>query len=158
MVSGAAGVYVGTLLHDAGVETDLIVQPGQRVSVSGDPSLPAPPRWGGGSITVQARGSLGLSSVEITGAVGVSGGELSMAEMNLPIAVLVQSLFTATPGSMVRLSGMTLIATDGTLWPQLQPGTLVASKDGDGAFSLNPPVLSYMDWFRQVRFTQHECV
>ena len=46
VVSGAAGVYVGVLLQDAGIETDLVVRPGQRVSVSGDPSLPRPPRWG----------------------------------------------------------------------------------------------------------------
>ncbi len=39
VVSGAAGVYVGVLLQDAGIETDLVVRPGQRVSVSGDPSL-----------------------------------------------------------------------------------------------------------------------
>ena len=53
VVSGAAGVYVGVLLQDAGIATDLVVRPGQRVSVSGDASLPRPPRWGGGSFTVQ---------------------------------------------------------------------------------------------------------
>ena len=36
MVSGAAGVYVATLLQDVGIETDLVVRPSQRVSVSGD--------------------------------------------------------------------------------------------------------------------------
>ena len=46
VVSGAAGLYVGVLLQDAGIETDLVVRPGQRVSISGDASLPRPPRWG----------------------------------------------------------------------------------------------------------------
>ena len=63
VVSGAAGVYVGVLLQDAGIETDLVVRPGQRVSVSGDPSLPRPPRWGGGGFEVQQRASLSLRSV-----------------------------------------------------------------------------------------------
>eukprot|EP01045_Picozoa_sp_COSAG04_P004850 COSAG04_NODE_216_length_19953_cov_85.343558_21_plen_506_part_00 len=42
VVSGAAGVYVGMLVEDAGISTDLVVTPGQSVSVVGDPSLPAP--------------------------------------------------------------------------------------------------------------------
>ena len=33
-------MYVGTLLEDAGISTDLTITPGQTVSVSGDPSLP----------------------------------------------------------------------------------------------------------------------
>ena len=74
VVSGAAGIYVGVLLRDAGIETDLVVRPGQRVSVSGDPSLPRPPRWGGGGFTVQQRGSLSLSSVEVSFVISVSGG------------------------------------------------------------------------------------
>ena len=43
VTSGAAGVYVGTLLEDAGISTDLTITPGQTVSVSGDPSLPQAP-------------------------------------------------------------------------------------------------------------------
>ena len=42
VVSGAAGVYVGMLVEDAGISTALVVTPGQSVSVTGDPSLPAP--------------------------------------------------------------------------------------------------------------------
>ena len=42
VVSGAAGVYLGMLVEDAGIGTDLVVTPGQSVSVVGDPSLPAP--------------------------------------------------------------------------------------------------------------------
>ena len=69
VVSGAAGVYVGMLVQDVGIETDLVVRPGQRVSVSGDASLPQSPRWGGGSFMVQQRGTLSLSSVAIAGVV-----------------------------------------------------------------------------------------
>ena len=90
VVSGAAGVYVGVLLQDAGIETDLVVRPGQRVSLSGDASLPRPPRWGGGGFTVQQRGSLSLRSVAV------------------PADVLFQVLTTARPGSAVRLSEVTV--------------------------------------------------
>eukprot|EP01043_Picozoa_sp_COSAG02_P013634 COSAG02_NODE_549_length_20461_cov_11.385866_9_plen_653_part_00 len=74
VVSGAAGVYVGVLLQDAGIETDLVVRPGQRVSVSGDASLPRPPRWGGGGFTVQQRGSLTLQSVAVRSGLSVTNG------------------------------------------------------------------------------------
>ena len=74
MVSGAPGVFAAMLLRDAGIETDLVVRPGQRVSVSGDPSLPRPPRWGGGSFTVQQRGSLTLQSVAISSGLSVTNG------------------------------------------------------------------------------------
>eukprot|EP01045_Picozoa_sp_COSAG04_P007565 COSAG04_NODE_398_length_14962_cov_39.977461_8_plen_444_part_00 len=35
VVSGAAGVYVGMLVEDAGISTDLVVTPGQSVAVTG---------------------------------------------------------------------------------------------------------------------------
>ena len=35
VVSGAAGVYVGMLVEDAGISTALVVTPGQSVSVTG---------------------------------------------------------------------------------------------------------------------------
>ena len=83
VVSGAPGVFSLLLIEDAGIETDLVVRPGQRVSVSGDPSLPRPPRWGGGSFTVQQRGSLSLSAVAITGTISGSGGEVSVPPPNI---------------------------------------------------------------------------
>eukprot|EP01048_Picozoa_sp_COSAG05_P040560 COSAG05_NODE_20857_length_276_cov_0.824859_1_plen_82_part_01 len=52
VVSGAAGIYVGMLVKDANISTDLVVRPGQDVSVSGDRSLMQPPLWGSGSFTV----------------------------------------------------------------------------------------------------------
>ena len=42
VVSGAAGLYVVMLVEDAGIGIDLIVTPGQTVSVLGDPSVSAP--------------------------------------------------------------------------------------------------------------------
>ena len=106
VVSGAAGVYVGVLLQDAGIETDLVVRPGQRVSLSGDASLPRPPRWGGGGFTVQQRGSLSLRSVAVR-EVAVSGGDLSLAQA-VPADVLYQIFAAARPGSAVRLSEVTV--------------------------------------------------
>ena len=150
VVSGAAGVYVGVMVHDAGIETDLVVRPGQRVSVSGDPSLPRPPRWGGGEIEVQQRGSLSLSFVEMP-AVSMDGGELSLSRMDVLDDVLGQIGVNAAAGGVVRLSEATVTTTDGTQWPQLQPGTLVASPAADGALTLDPPAVSVSDWFFPVR-------
>ena len=46
MTTGAPGVYVGMLREDAGISTELTITPGQRVSVSGDPTLARAPHWG----------------------------------------------------------------------------------------------------------------
>ena len=45
VVSGAAGSYSVTLTEDAGISTELVVTPGQTVSVVGDPSVLAPAWW-----------------------------------------------------------------------------------------------------------------
>ena len=103
MTSGAAGVYVGTLLEDAGISTDLTITPGQTVSVSGDPSLPQAPSWGGGGFTVQERGSLALAGVALAGAVSVlAGGDLTLQSST----VLSGSL--SVSGGTASLSGCTL--------------------------------------------------
>ena len=103
VTSGAAGVYVGTLLEDAGISTDLTITPGQTVSVSGDPSLPQAPSWGGGGFTVQERGSLALAGVGVAGAVSVlAGGDLTLQSST----VLSGSL--SVSGGTASLSGCTL--------------------------------------------------
>ena len=138
VVSGAAGVYVGVLLQDAGIATDLVVRPGQRVSVSGDPSLPRPPRWGGGGFTVQQRGSLSLRSVEVAGAFSVSGGSLSLAQMVVvpgKLAALFDTYTATAAGSVVRLSEVTVPGrTEG---PEIVTGSLSAG--ADGVFVYGPP-------------------
>ena len=136
VVSGAAGVYVGVLLQDADIETDLVVRPGQRVSVSGDPSLPRPPRWGGGGFTVQQRGSLSLRSVAMP-EVAVSGGDLSLslAQVDVPADQLVQILTTAGPGSAVRLSEVTVPDS----WQDLGTLTGSATVGADGVPVYDPP-------------------
>jgi hypothetical protein len=122
VTSGAAGVYVGTLLEDAGISTDLTITPGQTVSVSGDPSLPQAPSWGGGSFTVQERGSLALAGVAVAGAVSVlAGGDLTLQSSTVLSSSLSVSDGTASlsgstlsgslsvsDGSSVSLSGCTL--------------------------------------------------
>ena len=220
VVSGAAGVYVGVLLQDAGIETDLVVRPGQRVSVSGVASLPRPPYWGSGGITVQQRSSLTLQFVALGGSLGVNGGgtvvmmacagqltgltvtdssfsmdvastttlggsislsnagsvtlesktfaleypywsirhntSLSLTGSTLSYQSLPRELVGA--GSTLRLSDITVTTTDffgggggRRQWPQLQPGTLVASVDAHGDVALNPPATSIYDWFVPVR-------
>ena len=132
VVSGAAGVYVGTLLHDADIETDLVVRPGQRVIVNGDTSLPQPPRWGNGGFTVQQRGSLSLSSMEMP-AVSVSGGSLSVVQMALTSAQFV-TIFAAstTPGSVVWVSQVIVPERTKTLTASLNVGA-------DGVVVYDPP-------------------
>ena len=132
VVSGAAGVYVGVLLQDAGIETDLVVRPGQRVSVSGDASLPRRPRWGGGSITVQARGSLSLRSVAMPIVSIVSGCSLSLAQMAVTSA---QLLAISAGHSVVRLSEVTV--TD--VGPETGALTVSISMGADGAVLYDPP-------------------
>ena len=112
VVSGAAGIYVGMLVEDAGISTDLVVRPGQDVSVSGDRSLAQPPLWGSGGFTVQQRGALSLSFVALGGSVAVTalavtgGGSLSLSSMAVHAEVMA---YLAThldgAGSSVRLTG-----------------------------------------------------
>ena len=71
VVSGAAGSYIVTLTADAGIGTDLVIELGQNVRISGDPGLAVPPSLGGGGFTVQEGGSLSLTGVVLTGSVSV---------------------------------------------------------------------------------------
>jgi len=82
VVSGAAGSYIVTLAGDAGIGTDLVIQPGQDVHISGDPSLAVPPSWGSGGFSVQELGSLSLARVSIDGAVTQEqGGSIVMVSV-----------------------------------------------------------------------------
>jgi hypothetical protein len=78
VVSGAAGTYIVTLTADAGIGTDLTIQPGQDVRISGDLGLAAAaPSWGGGSFTVRQDGSLSLTSLALAGSLTVQDGGMA---------------------------------------------------------------------------------
>ena len=74
VVSGAAGSYIVTLTQDAGISTDLVIQPGQDVHISGAPSLAAAPSWGSGGFTVTESALLSLSNLQVSSIVGVAPG------------------------------------------------------------------------------------
>jgi hypothetical protein len=80
VVTGAAGAYIGTLVEEPGIRTDLTVTPGQRVSVSGDRSLmQTPPSWGFGGFAVQERGLLSLTYLTVLADMSVQeGGDLTL--------------------------------------------------------------------------------
>jgi hypothetical protein len=63
VVSGAAGSY-NTLTGNAGIGTDLVIQPGQDVHISGDPSLAVAPSWGGGGFAVREHAKLSLHGAQ----------------------------------------------------------------------------------------------
>ena len=143
VVSGAAGIYVGMLVEDAGISTDLVVRPGQDVSVSGDRSLAQPPLWGSGGFTVQQRGALSLSFVALGGSAAVTalavtgGGSLSLSSMAVHAEImfyLVTHLDGA--GSSVRLTAVAVPE-----YPALGPGTgTLVVAEGD-SFASDPPEL-----------------
>eukprot|EP01051_Picozoa_sp_SAG22_P004819 SAG22_NODE_269_length_13236_cov_124.463424_8_plen_412_part_00 len=72
VISGAAGTYVLTLTEDADVGTDLVVQPGQNVIISGDAGLAEAPSWGSGGFTVGEMGSLAVGHVQLDAVRGFS--------------------------------------------------------------------------------------
>eukprot|EP01046_Picozoa_sp_COSAG06_P046589 COSAG06_NODE_6623_length_2852_cov_4.446785_3_plen_276_part_00 len=65
VVSGVAGVYLLTLTEDADINTDLTIQPGQDVRISGAPGLTEAPSWGSGRIDIQGRATLALKWVKL---------------------------------------------------------------------------------------------
>ena len=149
VVSGAAGIYVGMLVEDAGISTDLVVRPGQDVSVSGDRSLAQPPLWGSGGFTVQQRGALSLSFVALGASAAVTalavtgGGSLSLSSMAVHAEIMVDLLLNHLDGagSSVRLTGVTVPE-----YPALGPGTgILTAGEGDSFPTFDPPELA--QWF-----------
>jgi hypothetical protein len=113
VVSGAAGTYLTTLRMDAGISTDLTIEPGQAVVVSGDrEKLGVAPRWGSGGFTVRQFGSLALTYVGLGDSTITlrSGGSLRLSSMAVPAAVLraVEGQLSGA-GSRLRLSAVTLL-------------------------------------------------
>ena len=110
VISGAAGVYVGMLLQDADISTDLTIRPGQSVKVDGDTSLASPPLWGSGMFVVQERGTLSLTYVTLGAAVSaLNGGSASVTAAVVPIRVLRECQYSVSGvGSTLQLSGVTV--------------------------------------------------
>ena len=142
VVTSAPGMFAAMLLQDAGIETDVVVRSGQRVSVRGDASRSRPPRWGNGGFTVQQHGYLSLSSMAIS-RVSMCGGELSLVQMDVAIDVLgellVQMLLlvNTTAGGVIRLSEVTVPDS----WQDLKGLTGSMTMGADGALVYDPPNL-----------------
>eukprot|EP01050_Picozoa_sp_SAG11_P018847 SAG11_NODE_2913_length_2842_cov_109.057966_1_plen_623_part_00 len=112
VISGAAGTYVLTLVEDADVGTDLVVQPGQNVTISGDVGLAEAPRWGVGGFSVGEMGSLSLSYVQLDADALITvtnGGSLSLVNLALPTAALIRAVGGLSGiDSMVTLEAVTV--------------------------------------------------
>ena len=95
VVSGAAGVYIVTLTADAGIDIDLVIQPGQDVRISGEPGLGTPPSWGSGGFTVIGTGLLSLANVVVRdvtvqddGRATVNGGSIALFSTNVVVRLV----------------------------------------------------------------------
>jgi hypothetical protein len=105
VISGAAGTYVLTLTEDADVGTDLIVQPGQNVIISGDVGLVEAPSWGVGSFVVQERGSLALRYLKVQSELSVmAGGSASLSGCTLEARWRNQFSLRLPPAGVVSVS------------------------------------------------------
>ena len=132
VVSGAAGVYVGILVEDAGITTALVIRPGQIVSVSGDRPLVQAPLWGSGEFTVQERGSLSLTYVTVesdltllggggltlqssmvSGALSVTDGVLTVRSSSLSGDLIVSGVSTASLSGCTLATSVSLTTTGG---------------------------------------------
>jgi hypothetical protein len=156
-VSGAAGVFFGLLLEDADISTPLVITPGQTVSVSGDRSLMAAPRWGSGGFTVEERGSLSVSYTTMQSDLTVlgggtssfngctlgalasltvhNGGSLSLISTAMPFSVLVSAQAQLSgAGSTLHLSAVTLSDQPG--WGALTGAATILA---DGSKTIEPP-------------------
>ena len=109
VVSGAAGSYFLALTMDAGISTDLKIQPGQDVRIHGDSEVP--PSWGRGGFAVQQGGSVSLTNVGVdaTAAITVTGGgSLSLAELTLPQSALYAVMGGSGAGSRLVFESVTV--------------------------------------------------
>eukprot|EP01052_Picozoa_sp_SAG31_P031759 SAG31_NODE_3403_length_4306_cov_3.734156_3_plen_1176_part_01 len=78
VISGAAGAYILKLMKPTNIVTDLMIQPSQKVVVSGDQTLQHPPSWGSGKFTVSESASLSLSYLRVDGAIQTLPGALNL--------------------------------------------------------------------------------
>eukprot|EP01043_Picozoa_sp_COSAG02_P046624 COSAG02_NODE_4380_length_5425_cov_171.848104_2_plen_803_part_00 len=85
VTSGAAGCYILTLVADAGIRTDIVIELGQDVHLNGLLSLAEAPAWGSGGFAVQQLAALQLEYVEVDGRVIVESGATRLAMMHCVI-------------------------------------------------------------------------
>eukprot|EP01050_Picozoa_sp_SAG11_P016231 SAG11_NODE_2190_length_3706_cov_28.760189_2_plen_664_part_00 len=102
VISGAAGTYVLTLTEDADVGTDLVIQPGQNVIISGDAGLAEAPRWGSGGFTVGEMGPLALTGFIVVGAIAVHDSACMMVS-----SMILGGVVTVQSGANVTIDGDT---------------------------------------------------
>jgi hypothetical protein len=99
VVSGAAGSYIVALTEDAGISTDVTIQPGQIAHVSGDPEL-AMVRWGSGGVIVAERGSFSAERLAFEGHVVAREGGILILQNVLIDGTLVDTYSHATGGTI----------------------------------------------------------
>ena len=125
-----------TLTADAGINTDVVIQPAQDVRIGGDMDLAAKPSWGSGGFTVQDRASLVVAHVVLNSDLTIVGGgsarlsactlgatfsvtlstgdgpvSLGLASMAVPVTILATALaqqVLSGTGSALRLSAVTV--------------------------------------------------
>ena len=145
------------LLEDAGISTNLIITPGQTVSMTGDRSLAQPPLWGSGGFTVQERGTLTVAYVTVQSDLTVLGGgtaslsgcaldasftltqsgvvSLSLASMAVPAAVLgAAEGGLSGAGSTLQLAAVTVLE-----FPDQASLTGTTTVEVDGSKTVAPP-------------------
>ena len=106
VISGAAGMYMLTLVGDANVETDLMVQPGQHVIITGSPDSAALPSWGSGGFAVRQDGLLSITSVALQGPIVLAQGALSVTLSSCSIGGRVfgsSSSYTVPSATMITI-------------------------------------------------------
>ena len=97
VVSGAAGTdYMATIMQDAMITTDLSVECGQILSISGGTTVAA---WGSGGFTLSDRASLSLTDMTVGGRVIVAAG----AALTLDSVVMQPGACVAAGGQQVTL-------------------------------------------------------
>ena len=136
VISGAAGTYVLTLTGDADVGTDLTIQPGQHVVISGDAGVsfvedvtpPQAPKWGSGALVVLERGSLSLVHVAVQSKLSVmDGGSASLSGCTLAAGC------TSAVSFSLMLSGVVSLRMTSMAVPAAELGAADGQLSGAGS-------------------------
>jgi hypothetical protein len=142
VLSGAAGYYALVLMQGAGVQTNLMIRPGQNVRINSGASMAAAQGWGSGGFTVHEQGILSITNVALDASVTLTvaaGGELSLNSMVVPIAALSRMyghLVTDGMGASVRLSQIIVPEA-----PQTGQASGTITVDTNGSIAIHPSSL-----------------